>query len=244
MSGHSKWSTIKHQKGAADAKRSSVFTKLANSITVIAREGGGDPESNFRLRLTIEKARQANMPKDNIERAIKRGTGELGGAAFENIVYEAYAPGGVALMIEVNTDNRNRSVSAIKSTLTKANAKLAEAGAVAYLFEQKGSMTAQGGNEAEMVIIDSGADDYELIGDGLYRVVTLPKDTMAVAKSLQAVGVVVEDVELTLEPTTTITIDDEQTARQLIRLVEQLEDSDDVAAVYANFDIAENLNLE
>lgn len=244
MSGHSKWSTIKHQKGAADAKRSSVFTKLANSITVIAREGGGDPESNFRLRLTIEKAREANMPKDNIERAIKRGTGELGGAAFENIMYEAYAPGGVALMIEVNTDNRNRSVSAIKSTLTKANAKLAEAGAVAYLFEQKGSMTVQGNDEAEMAIIDSGADDYELVDGGLYRVATLPKDTMAVAKLLQDAGLIVEDVGLMLEPIATITIDEEQTARQLIRLVEQLEDIDDVAAVYANFDIAENLNLE
>lgn len=244
MSGHSKWSTIKHQKGAADAKRSSVFTKLANTITVIAREGGGDPESNFRLRLAIEKARAANMPKDNIDRAIKRGTGELGGAAFENIMYEAYAPGGVALMIEVNTDNRNRSVSAIKSTLTKANAKLAEAGAVGYLFEQKGSMHVRGDETTELIIIESGADDYELIEEGVYRVVTLPKDTMAVAKSLQDVGLVVEEIGLTLEPTATIVIDDEQTARQLIRLVEQLEDIDDVAAVYANFDIAENLNLE
>jgi YebC/PmpR family DNA-binding regulatory protein len=243
MSGHSKWSTIKHQKGAADAKRSSVFTKLANSITVIAREGGGDPESNFRLRLAIEKARQANMPKDNIERAIKRGTGELGGATFENIMYEAYAPGGVALMIEVNTDNRNRSVSAIKSILTKAYAKLAEAGAVAYLFEQKGSMHVRGGEEAELVIIESGADDYELVEENAYRVVTLPKDTMAVAKSLQDAGLGVEEVGLSLEPTATITINDEQTARQLVRLVEQLEDIDDVAAVYANFNLAENLNL-
>lgn len=238
MSGHSKWSTIKRQKGAADAKRSASFTKLAAAITVSAREGGGDADSNVRLRLAIAKAREANMPKDNIERAIKRGTGELGGAAFEQIMYEAYAPGGVALMIEVNTDNKNRAIANVKLILTKYNAKLAEAGAVAYLFRPRGVMTVSGKSMEDMeeASIEAGADDY-IISEESLVVYTDPKETFLVAKGLESMGLEVADVELRMEPLTTIMIQDPKMATTLVNLTEGLEDLDDVSSVYANFDI-------
>lgn len=243
MSGHSKWATIKRQKGAADAKRSTTFTKLANTITVAAREGGGDPTANFKLRLAIEKARQANMPKDNIDRAIKRGTGELGGAVFEHIVYEAYGPNGIAIMIDVNTDNRNRAVSNIKTLLNKANGKLAESGAVAYLFQQRGTMRVTGAdNETmEMAIIESGAEDYEADESG-YFVYTDPKATTQVSQVLMDAGLTVEDVELTMDPIAALTLD-ATAAQSVLRLVEQLEDLDDVSAVYTNLDLPEDLVL-
>ncbi|HEY1074813.1 MAG TPA: YebC/PmpR family DNA-binding transcriptional regulator [Patescibacteria group bacterium] len=244
MSGHSKWATIKRQKGAADAKRSVTFTKLAAAITVAARDGGGDLGSNFKLRLAVDKAREANMPKDNIDRAIKRGTGELGGAAFEHIVYEAYAPGGAALVIDVNTDNRNRAVANIKSILNKHNGKLAESGAVAYLFQPRGVMTVAGGDaEAmEMAIIESGADDYALSDDSAV-VYTDPKEVMAVAKALETAGLTASDVEQTMEPVSTIMISDEKTAKTLVAITELLEDLDDVSSVYSNFDIDESFNI-
>lgn len=238
MSGHSKWSTIKRQKGAADAKRSASFTKLGNTITVAAREGGGDPTANFKLRLAIDKARSANMPKDNIDRAIKRGTGELAGAAIESLVYEAYAPDGVALMIECNTDNKNRTIAEIKAILNKYNAKLAEAGAVAYLFKSQGVMTLSGKSVAELeeAAIESGADDYEVIDDTL-AVYTQPKDTMSVAKTLEESGITVADVEITPNPMSTVQITDHKTAQTLTTIVEKLEDLDDVTSVCANFSI-------
>lgn len=241
MSGHSKWATIKRQKGATDAKRSTTFTKLANMITIAAREGGGDPTANFKLRLATEKARQANMPKDNIERAIKRGTGELGGAAFEHIVYEAYGPQGVALIIDVNTDNRNRAVSNIKTLLNKANGKLAESGAVAYLFQQRGMMRVSGADSEaiEMAIIESGAEDYEADESG-YFVYTDPKVTTQVAQALMEAGLTVEDVELTMESIATVSLDT-SAAQPVVRLMEQLEDLDDVTAVYTNLDIPAEL---
>lgn len=243
MSGHSKWSTIKRQKGAADAKRSGIFTKLANLITIAAREGGGDPGANFKLRLAIEKAREANMPKDNIERAIKRGTGELGGAALEDITYEAYAPGGVALLIQAMTDNRNRTVAAIKSILNKYNGKLAESGSVGYLFQQRGVM--QGvGNNPEEAIIESGADDYEQNEDGSFIVYTAPRDTMAVAKALQESGLEVSDIELAMEPISTVTIGDQKVAQQLVTIMEQLEELDDVGNVFSNFDLDPSVTIE
>lgn len=237
MSGHSKWSTIKRQKGAADAKRSTTFTKLSNTITIAARDGGGDPESNFKLRLAVDKARQANMPKDNIERAIKRGTGELGGAVFEHITYEAYAPGGAAVIIDVNTDNRNRAVANIKTILNKYNAKLAEAGSVSYLFQPRGVMTVQGTDteSTEMAIIEGGADDYQANDEGSFTVYTQPKETAQVAKQLESAGLQVNDVDLSLEPLSTVTITEEKTANTLLTLLEQLEDLDDVSAVYTNF---------
>jgi YebC/PmpR family DNA-binding regulatory protein len=245
MSGHSKWSTIKRQKGAADAKRSTVFTKLANLISIAAREGGGDLGSNFKLRLAVEKARAANMPKDNIDRAIKRGTGELGGAALEDIMYEAYAPGGVALLIQVTTDNRNRSVANVKSVLNKYSAKLAETGSVGYLFKQKGTMLVQGSDAevAELAIIENGADDYAAHEDGTFSVYTVPQETMAVAKALEASGLQVSDIELSMEPLSTILVEDEKVARQLVTIIEQLEDIEDVSNVYSNFDIAEGVAL-
>ncbi len=246
MSGHSKWSTIKRQKGAADAKRSSAFTKLANTISVAAREGGGDPSANFKLRLAIDKAREANMPKDNIDRAIKRGTGELGGAALEDITYEAYGPGGVAILIQATTDNRNRAVAAIKSILNKYNGKLAEAGSVGYLFKQKGSMVVEGASpeETEMAIIESGADDYSANDDGTFSVFTLPHETMAVAKALQDSGLTVSVIELSMEPISTVMVTDSKIAQQLLTIMEQLEDLDDVAAVSSNFDLDPSLDVE
>ncbi len=245
MSGHSKWSTIKRQKGAADAKRSMAFTKLAAMITVAARDGGGDPSANFKLRLAMDKARQANMPKDNVDRAIKRGTGELGGAAFEHVVYEAYAPGGAALIIDVNTDNRNRAVSSIKGVLTKYGAKMAEAGSVAYLFQQRGLMTVKGSDaeSTEMAIIESGAADYVASDDGSFTVYTDPKETTHVAKALEDAGLSVSDVDLSMEPLTTVMITEAKTANTLITLTELLEDLDDVTSVYANFDIDPSINL-
>lgn len=245
MSGHSKWATIKRQKGAADAKRSVAFTKLANTITVAARDGGGDPDMNFKLRLAVEKARQANMPKDNIDRAIKRGTGELGGAAFEHMAYEAYAPGGAAMIIDVNTDNRNRAVGNIKAILNKYNGKLAEAGSVAFLFQPRGMMTVSGtdAETVEMAIIESCADDYIANDDATFTVYTDPKETMQVAKSLEAAGLTVADVEQSMEPLSTVMISDEKTAKTLLAITEQLEDLDDVTAVYPNFDIPDTLNI-
>lgn len=242
MSGHSKWSTIKRQKGAADARRSTVFTKLANAVTIASRKGGGDSGSNFKLRLAIDKAREANMPKDNIDRAIKRGTGELGEAAFETIIYEAYAPGGVALIIETATDNRNRTISNIKAVLNKYNAKLAESGAVGYLFHPRGVITVTGldPETTEMVIIESGAEDYETIEKGGgFTVYAPPKETAHIAKKLEEAGLTVSNIELSQEPISTITITDEKTAQTLMHLMEQLEDLDDVSTVYANFSMAE-----
>ncbi len=243
MSGHSKWSTIKRQKGAADAKRSTTFTKLASMISVAARDGGGDPESNFKLRLAIDKARTANMPKDNIERAIKRGTGELGGSVFEHIVYEAYAPGGAALLAEVTTDNRNRAVASIKALLNKYNGKLAESGAVSYLFESRGIMTVSGGvpEDLELAIIESGALDYEPNEAGGYTVYTDPKATAQVARALTEARCEVSDVDMTMEPQTTVPVRDAKSAQSLLTLMEQLEDLDDVSAVYTNVDFGSAL---
>jgi YebC/PmpR family DNA-binding regulatory protein len=241
MSGHSKWSTIKRQKGAADAKRSTTFTKLANAITIAARDGGGDASANFKLRLAIEKAREANMPKDNIDRAVKRGTGELGGITLENITYEAYAPGGAAILIDVNTDNRNRAISSIKAILHKYGAKLAESGAVGYLFHPRGIMTVKGDDieSTELAIIESGADDYTADANGSFAVFTPPKETAMVAKTLEEAGLTVENVELSQEPINTVMIEDPKTAQTLMTLMEQLEELDDVSSVYSNFDIKE-----
>jgi YebC/PmpR family DNA-binding regulatory protein len=241
MSGHSKWSTIKRQKGAADAKRSANFTKLANAITIAARDGGGDPSSNFKLRLATEKAREANMPKDNIERAIKRGTGELDGAVFAHVLYEAYAPGGVALLIDVNTDNRNRAIAGVKSVLNKHGAKLAESGAVGYLFEPTGVMTLSSGqSEAlEMAIIDSGATDYEPNNDIGYTVYTEVKETAQVAQHLQGLGYAVNDIELSQEPKSTVAVSDPKISETLMKLMSELEEMDDVSAVYTNFESIE-----
>lgn len=237
MSGHSKWSTIKRQKGAADAKRSASFTKLGAAITIAAHEGGGDSVGNVRLRLAITKAREANMPKDNIERAIRRGTGELVGAAFEQLTYEAYGPGGVAFMISVVTDNKNRAISNIKSILSKYGAKLAAAGAVGYLFRPQGTMTVSGrpSEATEGAVVESGASDYVVTDDSI-EVKTEPKDMLTVAKNLEVAGLVVADVETRLEPVSTVLMTDIKTMESLLKMAAELNELDDVASVSANFD--------
>lgn len=240
MSGHSKWATIKRAKGATDAKKSATFTKLGNFITIAARDGGGDSSTNFKLRLSVDKARAANMPKENIERAVKRGTGELAGAAFEEHRYELRGPSGTAFIVDVMTDNKNRAVANMKGALNKHNAKLVDSGSVNYLFEPRGHMLVNKIDEStEMNIIESGAADYTENEDGTFTVFTSPQETFKVAKALQEQGLTVNDIELILDPKESVIIADEKVAEQLISLSEELESQDDVRAVYSNFDISE-----
>ncbi len=247
MSGHSKWSTIKHQKGAADAKRGKVFTKLGHAITVAARTGGGDPAMNPRLGLAIDMAKKNNMPKDNIDRAIKRGTGELGGAAAEDINYEGYGPGGTALYIQTITDNRNRTIGEIRAAFNKHGGKLGESGSVAYLFKQLGVISLTAGDrlaeEVELAIIESGAEDYQPTEEG-FLVYTDPKNLELTKQALEAAGLNITGAEQKYEPTQTIEITDSKTAQQIIRLMNALEDIDDVADVVSNFDIPDGLLTE
>ena len=239
MSGHSKWATTKHQKAAADAKRSNLFTKISNMISVAAR-AGGDPTMNFQLRLSIDKARSANMPKDKIEKAIKRGTGELGGARIEEILYEAYGPTGTAILIEVLSDNRNRAASEIKSVLNKLGGKLAGSGAVSYLFERNGEIrikdgsldSARGKEKIEENIIDSGAQDYERIDDG-YLVYCAPNELSNVKNSLHESGLEVQSADLVFKPKTTVDLDEEASTK-VIKMLHALDDLDDVANVSSN----------
>jgi YebC/PmpR family DNA-binding regulatory protein len=246
MSGHSKWATIKHKKAATDAKKGKEFTRAAAMITIAAKQGGGDPKMNFALRLAIDKARAVNMPAANIERSIKKGTGELGGAAPEELKYEGYASGGVAVLIEAMSDNRNRTASEIRSTFTKFGGSMAEAGAVAYLFSQKGQIVLNekaqkvSKDELELLIIDSGADDFEE-NEGEIVVYTKPATFQKVKEALESNELKVESAELTYIPSTEIKIEDEATAGKIMRLIDALEDIDDVTNVYANFDIAEDV---
>ncbi len=237
MSGHSKWSSIKHQKGAADAKRGKIFTKLGHAITVAAREGGGNPDMSPRLALAIEMAKKNNMPKDNIDRAIKRGTGEAGGAAVEDIVYEGYGPGGTAIYIQALTDNRNRTVSEIRAAFNKHGGKIGEAGSVAYLFQLRGVITVaktyKSIEELEMLIIESGAEDYEENEEN-FTVYTDPRDLQDIKQALETAGLTVLNAEQTFEPKQTIEITDEKIAGQIVRLITALEEIDDVADVASN----------
>jgi len=240
MSGHSKWSTIKHKKGAKDARRGKLFGKLARAIEVAARLGGGDPEANATLAHAIDKAKAQSMPNDNIERAIKRGSGDVEGEAFEEIWYEGYAPGGVALYVQVLTDNRNRTASDVRSTFTRNNGNLGEPGSVAYLFEQKGYVLV-GGDEDEVMLaaLEAGAEDVRASGDQ-FEVITAPGDMDAVRDALAAAGSAVETAEVTQLPSTAVSLD-ESSARQVLRLMDALEDLDDVQAVYGNFDISDEV---
>ncbi|MDX9971939.1 MAG: YebC/PmpR family DNA-binding transcriptional regulator [FCB group bacterium] len=241
MSGHSKWSTIKRKKGAADAKRGKVFSKLAKEITVAARHGCGDPKGNPRLRTVLLVARSNNMPMDNVERAIKKGTGELPGVTYDEITYEGYGPGGVAVLVDVMTDNKNRSVSDIRHILSKHGGSMAESGAVSWNFERKGIITVAKDSLSEEDIfekaIEAGADDVDTSGD-VYRVTTGPSDLHLVSEGLQGMGVTVDSAELTMEPKTTIKIEG-KTAETVLKLMDMLEDNEDVQNVYANFDISE-----
>ncbi len=243
MSGHSKWSTIKHKKGAADARRGKLFSKLSRAIIVAAKEGGPDPAGNLALQNAIEKARSYSMPKDTIERAIAKGAGEgTDGSAFETVVYEGYGPEGVAVIVEALTDNRNRTASEVRHLFTKHGGNLGTTGTVAWQFERRGVVlvSADGVDEDELVLAaaEAGAEDVELDGSS-FQVTTAPDELAAVRQALEALGFAVESAELSLVPKTTVAIADEAVARQVVRLIESLEDNDDVQDVYANFDIPE-----
>lgn len=244
MSGHSKWASIKHKKAATDAKKGKEFTKAAAMITIAAKQGGGDPKMNFALRLAIDKAKSVNMPAANIERSIKKGTGELGGAAPEELVYEGYAQAGVAVLVEALTDNRNRTGPEVRAAFSKYGGNMAETGAVAFQFDRKGQVYLNAHDqkllpdEIEMAIIDSGAEDFNFEG-GIYTITTRPVDLQSVKESLEGVSIKVDDAELVFIAKNEVKVEDETVAGKIMRLVEALEELEDVTAVHANFDISE-----
>ena len=239
MSGHSKWASIKHKKKAVDAKRGALFTKLTRAITVAAREGGGDPEGNPSLALAIQKARDASMPKDNIERAVAKGTGADSDAdAFEAVLYEGYGPGGVAILVDALTDNRNRTGSEVRNAFTKHGGNLGEPGSVAWIFEKKGEIVVDGSRYSEddlLVAIDAGAEDVAL-DDDVWEIVTGPTELAAVRKALEDAGVQIDSAELVQRPTTRTPVEEDRVGT-LMRLIDALEENDDVQGVHANFDV-------
>jgi YebC/PmpR family DNA-binding regulatory protein len=241
MSGHSKWATIKRKKGAVDAKRGKIFTKIIREIATAARIGGGDPGANPRLRLAMDKARGANMPKDNIERAIKKGTGEGATESYEEVVYEGYGPGGTAIYVEVLTDNRNRTVGELRHVLTKYGGNLGASGCVAYLFSKKGVLTFErAGLDVDKLLeaaLDAGAEDASESESGV-EVTTAPADFETVRSALVAAGFKPVQAELSMIPSTTVTLEGKD-AETMVRVAEALEDLDDVQSVHANFDISE-----
>ncbi len=240
MSGHSKWATIKHKKGAKDARRGQLFAKLARGVEVAARQGGPDPTGNFMLAQAIEKAKSQSLPNENIERAIRRGSGEAGGANYEEIWYEGYAPGGVAVYVQALTDNRNRAASDVRSTFSRHGGNLGEPGSVGYLFEKKGYLLV-GGEEDQvmMAALDAGAEDVRPSGSQ-WEVIAAPGDLRAVRQALEAAEAVVESAEVTYLPSTLLPLGAE-TARKVLRLVDALEELDDVQMVYGNFDISDEV---
>ena len=248
MSGHSKWSTIKRQKGVTDAKRGALFTKVAREISVAARQGGGDPDANYRLRLAVEKARSVNMPSDNIKRTIDKAVGGGEAEQYEEIVYEGYGPGGVAVLVEAATDNRNRTAAEVRSIFTKAGGQLAGSGAVAWQFEPRGliAVNRDGGIDADEVAltaIDAGAEDVDTDDPESIGIYTSPADLERVRKALDGAGVAVDSAENTMVAKQTVELDSTRT-RQALRLVELLEDLEDVQRVTANFDIPEDVFAE
>jgi YebC/PmpR family DNA-binding regulatory protein len=247
MSGHSKWSTIKRQKGVTDAKRGALFTKVAREISVAARQGGGDPDANYRLRLAIEKARSVNMPSDNIKRTIDKATGGGEGEQFEEIVYEGYGPGGVAVLVEAQTDNRNRTAGEIRSIFTKAGGQLAGSGAVAWQFEPRGLITVPRAgidpDEVALAAIDAGATDVDTDDEDAVEIYTDPAQLEPVRRGLEAAGIPIDSAESTMVARQTVGLDSSK-ARQALRLVELLEELDDVQRVTANFDIPEDVFAE
>lgn len=244
MSGHSKWSSIKHKKGAADAKRGKIFTKIIKEISVAARLGGGDIDANPRLRTAVLKAKSVNMPKDNMERAIKKGTGDLEGVDYIELVYEGYGPGGVALIIETLTDNKNRTAADVRSTLTKNGGNLGETGSVSYLFHRKGVIIfdTEKYSEEEIfeVALEAGADDVSTEGD-IIEVLTSPDDFHTVVDALEAAGFENTSAELTLVPESTVTLSLEKTAKAL-KLIDKIEDYDDVQSVSTNLEIPDDFD--
>ncbi len=246
MSGHSKWASIKHKKGAIDAKRGKIFTKIIKEITVAAKLGGGDEEANPRLRTAIFKAKAANMPKDNIERAVKKGTGDLDGVVYTELTYEGYGPGGVALLIETLTDNKNRTAADVRSTLTKGGGTLGATGCVSYLFKRKGIIAFDSSKYSEDDIfaaaLDAGAEDVSLEGDSI-EVITEPDDFEAVFNSLTEAGFEHTMAEISMIPDTTVTLENEKTGKAL-RLIERMEDLDDVQAVSSNLEIPDDFEMD
>lgn len=237
MAGHSKWANIKHRKGRQDAARGKLFAKLAKRIEVAAREGGGDPGFNPTLATAVDKAKAASMPNDNIDRAIKRGTGEVEGAVYEEFWYEGYGPGGVALFVHILTDNRNRASSDVRSAFTRNNGNLGEPGSVGYLFGQKGLINVAGDeDEVMLVALDAGAEDIRDSGDRSFEVITAPTDLQDVRRALEDAGITIENADVTQLPSTTIALE-ESDAKKVLRLIDALDDLDDVQDVYSNYDI-------
>jgi YebC/PmpR family DNA-binding regulatory protein len=245
MSGHSKWSSIKHRKGAADKKRGQLFSKLSRALIVASREGGPDPDANIALANAIAKAREASMPKDNIERAIERGSGAAGeGEAYEQVTYEGYGPTGVAILVEAVTDNRNRTAAEVRHIFAKNDGNLGATGAVAWLFERKGValVDADRFEEDDVMLAAAEGDAEDVERDGsTFRVLSAPESLQAVRAALEAAGIAFESADLTMVPKTTVDVEDEATARKILRLMDALDENDDVQDVYANFDIPERV---
>ena len=243
MSGHSKWSTIKHKKGAADAKRGKIFTKVIKEITVAARIGGGDVDGNPRLRLAVQKAKEVNMPQENVTRAIKKGTGELEGVQYEEISYEGYGPGGVAIFMEVMTDNKNRTVGELRATLGKNGGNMGENGCVAWIFEQKGIITVKTSEKDEdellELVINASGDNMQTIDD-YYEITTSVESFESVRKAIEDANINTQSAELTRIPQNTVNVE-EKNCKSLLRLMDMLEDHDDIQKVYSNFDITDEL---
>jgi YebC/PmpR family DNA-binding regulatory protein len=251
VSGHSKWANIKHRKARVDAQKGKLFTRLGRELIVAARLGGGDPEANPRLKLAIQRAREANMPMENIQRAIQKGTGEIAGETYEEVVYEGYGPGGVAIMLSLATDNRNRTASEIRHLFSRYGGNLGESGCVAWMFESRGLITveledvSQTADDIMLWAIEAGAEDVNLREeDNFIEIVTEPGQLEQVRKALEGRRVAVASAEVTMLPKTTVSISDPELARRVLRLVDVLEDHDDVQAVYANFDIPASLMRE
>jgi YebC/PmpR family DNA-binding regulatory protein len=244
VSGHSKWSTIKHKKGAADAKRGKLFARLIRGIEAAAKVGGADPDANPTLATAVQKAKDASVPKDNIERALKRASGDLEGATYETVYYEGYAPGGVALYVECMTDNRNRAANDVRAAFNKNGGSLAEPGAVNYLFTRTGviMVPAAGVDEDDLLMagLEAGIEDVRLDGD-TYTVTTQPSDLPAVRKALEEAGLPIASADSTMLPSVSVPVGEESVAKQVLRLLEALEDCDDVQEVYANFDIPDQI---
>ena len=243
MSGHSKWATIKHQKGAKDKARGKLFAKLIRQVEVAARQSGPDPEANPTLRTMFQKARDASVPIDTIERAIKRGTGDLEGVVYEQITYEGYAPGGVAVLVDVLTDNRNRTGAEIRNLFTKCGGSMAEPGAVAWQFERKGVVILPKKLEEDdlmLVVLEAGAEDLADDGD-TWRVVCEPSSLTAVRTALDEAGIAYDSADVTMLPSSTVSLDSAEDAKKVLRLIDALEDLDDVQDVYANFDIPDSI---
>ncbi len=243
MAGHSKWAQIKHKKAKVDARRGKIFNKIIREITVAARLGGGNPEFNPRLRMAIEKAKEVNMPQENIERAIKRGTGELEGVTYEQAIYEGYGPGGVAILVVALTDNKNRTTGEVRHIFSKYGGNLAGAGSVAWQFEEKGVIYIEKDSADEdavfEVAIEAGAEDVKTEGD-TYEVITGPKEFEAVKKAFEDAGIPISSSSLTMIPQNTVKLDRKK-AEQVLKLIDALEDNDDVQEVYANFDISDEI---